>query len=112
MWGHAGRGGWARAATAALVGRGRLAGVGACCAAVARRVGTQHQPAAAARAAPQDTVGELKERLSGVIDVAPNKLKLNREGVGFLTDALSLAHYNVGPDTTLVLATKERARKK
>lgn len=60
----------------------------------------------------QDTVGELKSRLAGVVDVPANKLKLNREGVGFLQDLPSLAHYNVSPDTVLVLSLKERGKKK
>lgn len=57
-------------------------------------------------------MGELKERLAGVLGVAANKMKVAREGVGFLRDEPSLAHYNVGPDVTLSLGTKDRARGK
>lgn len=58
----------------------------------------------------QDTVGELKERLSTVLGLPANKMKLARDGVGFLRDEPSLAHYNVGQDVTLTLGTKDRAR--
>lgn len=60
----------------------------------------------------QDTVGELKERLSGVLGLPGNKMKLSREGIGFLRDEPSLAHYNIGPDVTLTLGLKERGRGK
>ncbi len=60
----------------------------------------------------QDTVGAFKERLAGVVGLAANKMKLSREGVGFLRDEFSLAHYNVGPSVVLALGTKERARGK
>lgn len=60
----------------------------------------------------QDSVGHLKSRLEGVIGLAVNKQKLQRDGVGFLTDGLSLAHYNVSPDVVLVLGTKTRGGKK
>ncbi len=59
-----------------------------------------------------DSVGHFKSRLAEVLDVTANKQKLNREGVGFLRDELTLAHYNVGPDTALVLGLKERGKKK
>jgi splicing factor 3A subunit 1 len=57
-------------------------------------------------------VGHLKSRLEGVTGLAVNKQKLQRDGVGFLTDGLSLAHYNVSPDVVLVLGTKTRGGKK
>jgi hypothetical protein len=60
----------------------------------------------------QDTVGHLKSRLEGVIGLAVNKQKLHRDGVGFLRDELSLAHYNISPDVVLVLGTKTRGGKK
>lgn len=60
----------------------------------------------------QDTVGHLKSRLEGVTGLAVNKQKLHRDGVGFLRDELSLAHYNISPDVTLVLGTKTRGGKK
>jgi len=60
----------------------------------------------------QDTVGEFKERLSGVLGVPGNKMKLSREGMGFLKDEPSLAHYNVAPDVVLQLGLKERGRGK
>lgn len=60
----------------------------------------------------QDTVGHLKSRLEGVTGLAVNKQKLHRDGVGFLRDELSLAHYNVSPEVVLVLGTKTRGGKK
>lgn len=60
----------------------------------------------------RDAVGDLKARLEGVTGLAVNKQKLNREGVGFLRDEFSLAHYNVSPDVILVLGTKERGGRK
>lgn len=60
----------------------------------------------------RDSVGHLKSRLEGVTGVGVNKQKLNREGVGFLRDEMSLAHYNVSPDVVLVLGSKERGGKK
>lgn len=59
-------------------------------------------------------MSEFKARLSAVLDLPANKQKLAREGVGFLRDELSLAHYNVAPDVVLTLGLKERggARKK
>lgn len=59
-----------------------------------------------------DTVGELKERLAEVLELPANKQKLAREGVGFVKDDFSLAHYNVSPDIVLQLGTKERGGRK
>lgn len=56
-------------------------------------------------------MGHFKARLADVLDLPANKQKLNREGVGFLLDHFSLAHYNVSPDVTLTLSTKTRGRK-
>lgn len=60
----------------------------------------------------RDTVGHFKSRLADVLDLPANKQKLNREGVGFLRDELTLAHYNVGPDVVLTLGTKARGGRK
>ncbi|GLI60019.1 hypothetical protein VaNZ11_002083, partial [Volvox africanus] len=61
-----------------------------------------------------DSVAEFKGRLAAVLDLPANKQKLARDGVGFMRDELSLAHYNVSPDVVLNLGLKERggARKK
>jgi splicing factor 3A subunit 1 len=69
-----------------------------------------HTPNHAPRA--QDTIGDLKSRLEPVTGLALNKQRLQREGVGFLSDELSLAHYNVSADVVLTLSTKTRGRKK
>ncbi len=60
----------------------------------------------------RDTIGSLKERLADVLDVAANKQRISREGLGFLRDELSLAHYNVSPDVQLQLGVKERGGRK
>jgi len=60
----------------------------------------------------KDSVGHLKARLEGVVGLPVNKQKLNREGVGFLSDGSSLAHYNIGPAVVLLLSTKERGGRK
>ncbi len=57
-------------------------------------------------------MGALKERLSSVVALPPGKQKLARDGVGFLRDEPSLAHYNVGPEVVLTLGLKERMRGK
>lgn len=59
-----------------------------------------------------DTVGSLKERLADVVGVPANRQRISREGVGFLLDELSLAHYNVSPDVQLQLGVKERGGRK
>ncbi|KAF5843032.1 Pre-mRNA splicing factor PRP21 like protein-domain-containing protein [Dunaliella salina] len=58
----------------------------------------------------QDTVGELKERLAGVLGLAASRQKISRDGVGFLKDEFSLAHYNVAPDVILQLGAKDRGK--
>lgn len=60
----------------------------------------------------EDTVGQFKSRLADVLDLPANKQKLNREGVGFLRDDFSLAHYNVSPEVVLTLGMKERGGRK
>eukprot|EP00884_Botryococcus_braunii_P002572 jgi/Botrbrau1/12315/Bobra.0205s0013.1 len=57
-----------------------------------------------------DSVGDLKARLQAVINLAPNKQRLTREGVGFMRDELSLGHYNVSPDIQLILSLRTRGR--
>ena len=56
-------------------------------------------------------VGQLKARLADAVGLPANKQKLNREGVGFLSDHFSLAFYNVGPGVVLTLGAKTRGRK-
>lgn len=55
-------------------------------------------------------MGELKERLAGVLGLASSRQKLSRDGVGFLRDEFSLAHYNVDPDVVLQLGAKDRGK--
>jgi splicing factor 3A subunit 1 len=59
-----------------------------------------------------EDVGEVKERLTGVLKMAVGKLRLSLEGLGLLRDELSLAHYNVSPETMLQLSVKERGGRK
>ena len=57
-------------------------------------------------------MAQLKARIADAVSLPANKQKLNREGVGFLADGLSLAHYNVGPGTVLTLGAKARGGRK
>lgn len=58
------------------------------------------------------TVGELKARLSEVLQLAPGKQQLSREHVGILKNDLTLAFYNVGTEVQLQLGLKERGGRK
>ncbi|KAL5546085.1 hypothetical protein UlMin_005772 [Ulmus minor] len=58
-----------------------------------------------------ETVGSLKEKISGEIQLPANKQKLSGKP-GFLKDNLSLAHYNVGAGETLALSMRERGGRK
>ncbi|MEW5307630.1 MAG: hypothetical protein WDW36_010009 [Sanguina aurantia] len=60
----------------------------------------------------KDSVADFKQRLAGVLDLAANKQNLSRDGIGFLRNELSLAHYNVSPDIVLVLGVRERGGRK
>lgn len=60
----------------------------------------------------RDTIGSLKDRLADVLGVPANKQRISREGLGFLRDELSLAHYNVTPEVQLQLGVKERGGRK
>ncbi|KAL2902592.1 putative splicing factor 3A subunit 1 [Bienertia sinuspersici] len=58
-----------------------------------------------------ETVGSLKEKISGEIQLPANKQKLSGRA-GFLKDNLKLAYYNVGDDETLTLSLRERGGRK
>lgn len=51
---------------------------------------------------------ELKSGVANELGMAPNKIRLAREGVGFLSDARSLAHYNIDSNTLIQLSLKGR----
>jgi splicing factor 3A subunit 1 len=55
-----------------------------------------------------ETVLQIKERIHSETSAALNRLRLTREGVGFMVDGLSLAHYNVSSEVQLELGWKER----
>ncbi|GMH40484.1 hypothetical protein BSKO_08388 [Bryopsis sp. KO-2023] len=59
-----------------------------------------------------DSIGHLKSRLAGELGLPANKQKLAREGVGFVKDEFSLAHYNISEDVVLTLGVKERGGRK
>jgi len=59
-----------------------------------------------------DSIGRVKSRLADVIGLPANKQKLSRDGVGFLKDEFSLAHYNISEDVFVTLGIKERGRRK
>ena len=58
-----------------------------------------------------ETVGSLKEKIAGEVQLPANKQKLSGRA-GFLKDNLSLAYYNIGPQETLTLALRERGGRK
>ena len=58
-----------------------------------------------------ETVGSLKEKISGEIQLPANKQKLSGKA-GFLKDNLTLAYYNVGDGESLTLSLRERGGRK
>ncbi|KAL1296024.1 hypothetical protein HN51_056807 [Arachis hypogaea] len=58
-----------------------------------------------------ETVGSLKEKIAGEIQLPANKQKLSGKP-GFLKDNMSLAHYNVGGGEILTLSLRERGGRK
>ncbi|XP_073118713.1 probable splicing factor 3A subunit 1 [Henckelia pumila] len=58
-----------------------------------------------------ETVGSLKEKIAGDIQLPANKQKLSGKA-GFLKDNLSLAYYNVAPGDSLSLSLRERGGRK
>lgn len=58
-----------------------------------------------------ETVGSLKEKVSGEIQLPANKQKLSGKA-GFLKDNLKLAYYNVGDGETFTLSLRERGGRK
>ncbi|KAF9595719.1 hypothetical protein IFM89_003461 [Coptis chinensis] len=58
-----------------------------------------------------ETVGSLKEKIAGEIQLPANKQKLTGRA-GFLKDNFSLAYYNIGAGQTLALALRERGGRK
>ncbi|MQM05131.1 hypothetical protein Taro_037941 [Colocasia esculenta] len=58
-----------------------------------------------------ETIGSLKEKIAGEVQLPANKQKLSGRA-GFLKDNLTLAYYNVGPGETLTLALRERGGRK
>ncbi|XP_024031753.1 probable splicing factor 3A subunit 1 [Morus notabilis] len=58
-----------------------------------------------------ETVGSLKEKIAGEIQLPANKQKLSGKP-GFLKDNISLAYYNVGAGETLSLSLRERGGRK
>ncbi|EPS66953.1 hypothetical protein M569_07823 [Genlisea aurea] len=58
-----------------------------------------------------ETVGSLKEKIAGEIQLPANKQKLSGKA-GFLKDNLTLAYYNIVPGETLSLTLRERGGRK
>ncbi|CAL5437288.1 unnamed protein product [Camellia sinensis] len=58
-----------------------------------------------------ETIGSLKEKIAGEIQLPSNKQKLSGKA-GFLKDNLSLAYYNVAGGETLALSLRERGGRK
>ncbi|XP_059652797.1 probable splicing factor 3A subunit 1 [Cornus florida] len=58
-----------------------------------------------------ETIGSLKEKIAGEIQLPANKQKLSGKA-GFFKDNLSLAYYNVAAGETLALSLRERGGRK
>ncbi|KAI3421650.1 uncharacterized protein J3R85_012002 [Psidium guajava] len=58
-----------------------------------------------------ETLGSLKEKIAGEIQLPANKQKLSGKP-GFLKDNISLAHYNIKDGETLALSLRERGGRK
>ncbi|XP_034697228.1 probable splicing factor 3A subunit 1 [Vitis riparia] len=58
-----------------------------------------------------ETVGSLKEKIAGEVQLPANKQKLSGKA-GFLKDNLSLAYYNVAAGEPLALSLRERGGRK
>ncbi|KAL1475720.1 hypothetical protein MTO96_037075 [Rhipicephalus appendiculatus] len=58
-----------------------------------------------------DTVSVLKAKLHEELGMPPGKQKLQYEGM-FVKDSNTLAYYNLGPNSTIVLQVKERGGRK
>lgn len=58
-----------------------------------------------------ETVGSLKEKIAGEVQLPANKQKLSGKP-GFLKDNMSLAHYNIRGGETLALSLRERGGRK
>ena len=54
----------------------------------------------------------VQARLADVLKLPANKQRISRDGLGVLRDENSLAFYNVGPETMLSLAVRERGGRK
>ena len=56
-------------------------------------------------------VDEVKSRLKAQLGMPENKQQLKHSRLGFLKDALSLAHFNVSSGTLLDLVGRARGRR-
>ena len=57
------------------------------------------------------TIKEVKSRLKAQLGMPENKQQLKHSRLGFLKDALSLAHFNVSSGTLLDLVVRARGRR-
>lgn len=55
-----------------------------------------------------ETVGDVKARLAALLGVAASKQKLSTAALGFLKDTSTLAAYNFGSGTAMIMGLKER----
>jgi splicing factor 3A subunit 1 len=55
-----------------------------------------------------ETIGDVKARLAAATGVAASKQKLSTQALGFLKDSSTLAAYNFGSGTVLIMGLKER----
>ena len=56
----------------------------------------------------RNKVQDLKSSAANELNIPANKIRLARYGIGFLSDARSLAHYNIDSGTQVQLSLKGR----
>lgn len=56
----------------------------------------------------RDKIQDLKSRTAKELNIPPNKIRLARQSIGFLSDARSLAHYNIDSNCQVHLSLKGR----
>ena len=59
-----------------------------------------------------ERIQALKENLGAELKIGVNKIRLSRQKIGLLMDAMTLAHYNIDSETEVQLTLKGRGGKK
>jgi hypothetical protein len=59
-----------------------------------------------------ERIQALKENVGAELKIGVNKIRLGRQKIGLLMDAMTLAHYNIDSETEIQLTLKGRGGKK